>query len=394
MYIDKQAMKIDVEVKPMSSQTKMDVRRALGVWALVILMAGIAAPGAAYADTTSADKQAEARATMASLTAMQGELNRASDTYYVALDEAQQAQDKMQQAQDRIDGATEEVTDLQSALGNRARFMYRNGAATFLDMLMGAATFDEFATSWTLLEQLNQNDATMVQQAKTLREEIEKQKGEYSAQERTASDKAAEAKAIKDQAEETLSAMQATYDGLSAEVADLLEQERAAQQVADAARAGQVVEESAQNASVAQLSSQSANDTNASSGGTGGEASGGTGGGSGWSGPTYNPVTGNAIVDRAYGCLGLPYEWGAYGPNSFDCSGLVSYAVTGSYGRLGSTYTFMGYPQVSDPQPGDIAVNWNHCGIYIGNGQMIHAPDYGFVVTVGPVQGGMIIVRP
>ena len=112
------------------------------------------------------------------------------------------------------------------------------------------------------------------------------------------------------------------------------------------------------------------------------------------SGPTYNPVTGNAIVDRAYGCIGLPYDWGGVGPNAFDCSGLVGYAVTGSFSRWGTTNTYMGFSQVSDPQPGDIATSWDHCGIYIGNGQMIHAPWYGQPVSIGPVQGDMIIVRP
>ena len=47
----------------------------------------------------------------------------------------------------------------------------------------------------------------------------------------------------------------------------------------------------------------------------------------------------------------------------------------------------------SDPQPGDVAVNAEHCGIYIGGGQMIHAADYGIGVIVGPVQSGMIYVR-
>lgn len=110
-------------------------------------------------------------------------------------------------------------------------------------------------------------------------------------------------------------------------------------------------------------------------------------------GPTYNPVTGNTIVDRAYGCMGLPYEWGAVGPSSFDCSGLVGYCITGSYSRLGTTWTFLGWPRVSDPQPGDIAVNGQHCGVYIGGGQMIHAPQTGDVVKVGPVQAGMVFVR-
>ena len=64
-----------------------------------------------------------------------------------------------------------------------------------------------------------------------------------------------------------------------------------------------------------------------------------------------------------------------------------------SYTRLGTTYTFLGWTQVSDPQPGDVAVNAEHCGIYIGGGQMIHAADYGIGVIQGPVQSGMIYVR-
>ena len=104
-------------------------------------------------------------------------------------------------------------------------------------------------------------------------------------------------------------------------------------------------------------------------------------------------ANGGSIVSRAYSQLGKPYEWGAYGPNSFDCSGFVSYCLTGSYSRLGTTLTFMGWTRVSNPQPGDVVTTATHCGIYIGNGQMIHAPHTGDVVKVGPVQSGMIYVR-
>lgn len=102
---------------------------------------------------------------------------------------------------------------------------------------------------------------------------------------------------------------------------------------------------------------------------------------------------GGSIVSRAYSQLGKPYVWGACGPNSFDCSGFVSYCLTGSYTRLGTTLTFMGWTRVSNPQPGDVVTTATHCGIYIGNGQMIHAPHTGDVVKVGPVQSGMIYVR-
>lgn len=109
--------------------------------------------------------------------------------------------------------------------------------------------------------------------------------------------------------------------------------------------------------------------------------------------PTYNAVTGNAVVDRAYSKIGCWYSWGACGPDTFDCSGLVSYCLTGSYTRLGTTTTFMGWTQVSNPQPGDICTSATHCGIYIGNGQMIHAPQDGEQVKIGPVQSDMIYVR-
>ncbi len=87
-------------------------------------------------------------------------------------------------------------------------------------------------------------------------------------------------------------------------------------------------------------------------------------------------VDGGTVVSRAYSKLGCAYSWGGIGPNSFDCSGFVSYCLTGRYCRLGTTGTFMGWTRVSDPQPGDVVVNSYHTGIYIGNGQMIHASDY------------------
>ena len=53
----------------------------------------------------------------------------------------------------------------------------------------------------------------------------------------------------------------------------------------------------------------------------------------------------------------------------------------------------MEWPKIDDPKPGDICVNENHTGIYIGNNQMIHAATEGVGVITGPVQDGMIYVR-
>lgn len=96
-----------------------------------------------------------------------------------------------------------------------------------------------------------------------------------------------------------------------------------------------------------------------------------------------------ARVQRANSCIGKPYVWGGVGPDGYDCSGLVSYAVLGEHRRLGTTQTFMGYPTATNPQPGDICTTSSHCGLYIGDGKMIHAPHSGATVTTANVQSGM-----
>lgn len=322
-----------------------------------------AMPVQAYA-VTAAEKQAEAEEALSKLNAMQDTLDRLSAEYGEALAAQEAAEEARDAAQARINEISAEIADLQDRLGDRAREMYRNGSTSFIEMLLGATSFENFATSWDMLNKVNENDANMVAQQKELRAEAEVQEAEYAAQAEVAAQKSAEAAEAEAQAEATVAEMQAIYDNLSEEAAKLLEEERAAQAAAEAARAAAVVAESA-------------------------------GSGYDWSSDSTAVAYGDGgdTVSRAYSCLGAPYVWGGVGPYGYDCSGLVSYCLTGEHTRLGTTYTFMGWPQVSDPQPGDIAVNWGHTGIYIGGGQMIHAADYGIGVIVGPVQSGMIIVR-
>ena len=89
--------------------------------------------------------------------------------------------------------------------------------------------------------------------------------------------------------------------------------------------------------------------------------------------------------------LGVPYLWGGATPDGFDCSGLVMYV----YAQLGislphfaaAQYGF-GEPVARDQlQPGDLVFfdGLNHVGIYIGGGQMIHAPHTGDVVKISPL---------
>ncbi|MEG0375585.1 MAG: NlpC/P60 family protein [Raoultibacter sp.] len=337
-----------------------------------VLAVTLMAPATAFADPTSTEKQAEAQAALASLNAMQEKLGVATNSYHQAVAEQEEAQGKMDEAQVRMDEANGEIANLQDRLGTRARSMYCSGGITFLDLLFGAATFEEFATNLDLLDQMNQNDADLVQQTKDLKTEIEAQRVEYTKQEKIASEKATDAKKNFEDAEATASAMQATYDSLSAEAAALIASEKAAREVAAAANAQQAIV-------------QAANDNAASNGG-------GSSGGSSW---TPGPSDGS-IVGIARSLLGAPYVIGGKGPDSFDCSGFVAWCYGGRVPSF--TGALINLPRVYDPQPGDIAVIHNgsdqHCGIYVGDGQMIHSPQPGESVSYGAVQPGMIFVRP
>jgi cell wall-associated NlpC family hydrolase len=107
---------------------------------------------------------------------------------------------------------------------------------------------------------------------------------------------------------------------------------------------------------------------------------------------------GAAAVAAALSVLGSPYVWGDEGPRTFDCSGLVlwSYQRAGLVlPRLADDQYFASTPiPLSDLRPGDLLVyaydtsdakTIHHITMYIGNGQMVHAPHTGDVVRVAPV---------
>ena len=102
-------------------------------------------------------------------------------------------------------------------------------------------------------------------------------------------------------------------------------------------------------------------------------------------------ATGNAIVDYAYKFLGTPYVWGGTSPSGFDCSGFTQYVFKNAAGVSLPRTTYdqinEGTPVAySDLQPGDLVFpHTGHVGIYVGNGQMIHAPSTGDVIKVSSV---------
>lgn len=111
--------------------------------------------------------------------------------------------------------------------------------------------------------------------------------------------------------------------------------------------------------------------------------------GSGYTGST---VVGDSVVETAMQFQGVvPYGNGNSPDTSFDCSGFVQYVYAQhgiSLPRTVSGQAAAG-TVVTDPQPGDLVVFGSyHIGIYIGNGMMIDAPDWGRYIEVGGLDAG------
>lgn len=100
---------------------------------------------------------------------------------------------------------------------------------------------------------------------------------------------------------------------------------------------------------------------------------------------------GGRALAAAQSKIGAPYVWGATGPDSFDCSGLVQWA----YAQAGVSIPRTTYDQAvggapvsrDELQPGDVVLYYGgeHVGIYVGGGDVVHAPTSGESVKRAPV---------
>jgi peptidoglycan DL-endopeptidase CwlO len=107
--------------------------------------------------------------------------------------------------------------------------------------------------------------------------------------------------------------------------------------------------------------------------------------------PTVNTVGAQAL-EEALTRRGDPYVWGAAGPDQFDCSGLVVWAFAQEGIALphytGDQWNSGVHVARADLEPGDLVFFFpdiSHVGIYVGNGLMVDAPDFGAVVRVEPI---------
>lgn len=367
----------------------------------------LAAPSVDDLKKEKAAKQSEVSSLQSQLTTLMGKVNTLES-------ELIQTGEDITKAQGDLEVAQEKEKEQYAAMKKRIKYMYEAGNDSAFETLVTSEDFTDLLSKAEYVQNVHSYDRKQLQEYVETKQQISDLKDSLEKDQKELESKQVEYEKQGDNLNNLITSKSAEVANLDSEIQAAAEAaareaaERAAKEAAEkAAREAERQQAAASNNNSASTSNRNnttsnrnnttsnRNNTTSSSSSSNSSASATTKPSNSSSSTTTSGTNANggSIVSRAYSQLGKPYVWGACGPNSFDCSGFVSYCLTGNYSRLGTTLTFMGWTRVSNPQPGDVVTTATHCGIYIGNGQMIHAPHTGDVVKVGPVQSGMIYVR-
>ena len=352
-----------------------------------VLGLGLTAP--AYADTAS------------DLAAARSKLEQIGTQTQQIYDELATQTQALDQTAGEITQKQQEIADGQAKLSTYVAGEYKTGGLSLLQVLTGVDDLGDMLNRLFYYGKVSDKQAQTIQEVKELKQQLTDKQSKQKKNVAATQKKVDELNAQQAEAQNVVNSLDSK---LQAELAAEAEKNTALQAGINASTA----EKATVNAETAGATENSNNNsgsngsanTNTNNGQSNNNQSGNTQSKPSTqqpAKPTPTPtpstpnqsVDGGSVVSRAYSKLGCAYSWGGIGPNSFDCSGFVSYCLTGRYCRLGTTGTFMGWTRVSDPQPGDVAVNSYHTGIYIGNGQMIHASDYNTGVIISSVAAGM-----
>lgn len=355
----------------------------------------LAAPSVDDLKKEKASKQNEVSSLQSQLTTLMGKVNTLES-------ELIQTGEDITKAQSDLVVAQKKEKEQYAAMKKRIKYMYEAGNDSAFETLVTSDDFTDLLSKAEYVQNVHSYDRKQLQEYVETKQQISDLKDSLEKDQKELESKQAEYEKQGDNLNNLITSKSAEVANLDSEIQAAAEAaakeaaERAAKEAAEkagkeaakkqqASAANNSTSSNRHNSTTSNNTTSNKNNTSNTTRPSGNNTSSNTTSGSN--------ANGGTIVSRAYSQLGKPYVWGAYGPSSFDCSGFVSYCLTGSYTRLGTTLTFMGWTRVSNPQPGDVVTTATHCGIYIGNGQMIHAPHTGDVVKVGPVQSGMIYVR-
>ena len=341
-----------------------------------VLGLGLVAP--AYADTAS------------DLAAARTKLEQIGTQTQQIHEELSAQTQELDQTAGEITQKQQEIAEGQAKLSSYVAGEYKTGGLSLLQVLTGVDDLSDMLNRLFYYGKVSDKQAQTIQEVKELKQQLTDKQAE---QEKNV---AATQKKV-----DELNAQQAEAQNVVNSLDSQLQAELAAEAEANAALQAGINASTAEKATV---SNETAGTTENTNNGGGTTNNGGDNTPAPAPAPTPQPVTpapaptpsapsqsvdGGTVVSRAYSKLGYAYSWGGIGPNSFDCSGFVSYVLTNSglvnTGRLGAQGLYNVCTPVSkaNAQPGDLIFfvgtydtpGVSHVGIYVGDGVMIHCGD-------------------
>jgi cell wall-associated NlpC family hydrolase len=327
--------------------SRRPLRLAVIVLAAVLGVLVPALPSSAEEPQTAAEAAALVAAKAHELEVVTEEFNEARETLKAQQAAAQEAAAQLEQAQ-------AELAETQQAIRGIARSAYTGEGLSTFSAMMTSESADAFLDRMGVLQLVAGHQNELLDAAAA---------ANVTAAQATAT--AEQAAGTAQQTFDKVAAQQAALEGQIDEYQALFDQLDAQEKQAAIASAGHTDDRASRDDRSAEPFSTSV---------------------------TAGSQAAQIAVDTALAQRGKPYVWAAEGPGSYDCSGLMLYAYAAagiSLPHSSAMQAQMG-TQVSrsELQPGDLVFFYSpvsHVGMYVGNGQMVHAPTFGDVVKVASI---------
>jgi cell wall-associated NlpC family hydrolase len=345
---------------------------ALSALLIGLLLAGLLGASAprAHADQIGA-KRAQAQSVLERLQQLDAAAQLANSRYQAANEKLREVEHQLRINRQALGVAHGNFRQAQHTLMQRLVAIYTSeDQQSSLAVILGARSLDDLISRIETVNSMSNQNNELIEKVLSFQRQMEHRRQllrhERARQNQLVAARAAERNRI----EGRRAAEQRLYNSVRAQIQHMVAAQQAAQ--AAAARA-------------ARVAAQAQAAVPAGSFGVGS--------------PVHGPIPGDrysSVVGIAMRYLGVKYVWGGASPSGFDCSGLVMY-VFAQVGVSLPHYTVAQYNyanSVSVPrnelEPGDLVffAGLGHVGIYVGNGQFIHAPHTGDVVRIDSLSEG------
>lgn len=378
----------------------------------IALVAALPAQGAPKQEI--AGKRAQAQEARRQLAALGARLEPAIERYNKAIEDLKRVNAEIAFNEQQIKVTEQNLRVSQVELDAKLEQSYRVGEPDLLASVLGQQSLSQILAVTDLFDRSQHQAADMIGGLQDTKRTLKRQKQDLQvAQDRAAALKAQRA-AEKQRIDTGIAQSKQLVSGLEGEIQQLIQEEAARQerlrQQALAAIAAQEQQAAAAADDAPAIGGSVADAATADAGAAAPDATAEAAPSSAPEAAAPPPIElpptdgslGAQAVAIAMQYLGTPYVWGGSSPGGFDCSGLTAYA----YGQVGislSHYTGDQWNEgVRVPAdqllPGDLVFfhsDLHHMGMYIGNGQMIHAPQTGDVVKIAPLMSDYAgAVRP